>query len=165
MNKLYINLNEYSTKKQRVFRLLALGLLICILLIILSVLPLLLFGKSAEYLAIIIFIYLFLYFYFAWLSFKSKIYIKTDDNSIIIKFGIRNSSRDIILWDSIRKVRIGPTYIAFYKKSGRRRRYMLGWLPYAKVIEIKDGLIELFDSLGVEYEVVDFVRYQNEIEQ
>lgn len=161
MKEICIDLNEFSTKRQRVFRFLVFGLLICVSLILLSILFLSLLSKTIEYLVVVIIIYLILYFYFVWLSFKTKLFIRSDEGCIIFKFGIRNSSKDIIRWNTIRKVRIGPTYIAFYKKSGRRRRYMLGWLPYAKVIEIKDSLITLLERLGVDYEVVDFIRYQN----
>lgn len=165
MNDFFVNLNEYSTKKQKVFRTLIFGGLLFIGVMILSFLLLWFFNKAAEYLVATITVYLIIYFYFAWFSFKTKLYLKADKSCITIKFGIRNSSKDIILWDTIRKVRIGPTYIAFYKKSGRRRRYMLGWLPYAKVIEIKDNLIALLDSIGVDYEVVDFIRYQDKVER
>jgi len=161
MKDTYIDLNEYTTKKQRIFKLVVYGTLICVGLMFLSVALLYMNSSKLEYYLLLMPIYLLFYIYFLWVSLKASLFIKTDINSIVIKFGIRNSSRDIILWDSINKVRIGPTYISFFKKTGKRKRYMLGWLPYAKVIEIKDKLIEVFESNGISYEVVDFIRYEN----
>ncbi len=165
MDNLFIDLNEYSIKKQKLFRLIIFGALLCLLLLLFSILFLRYLNKPAEYLLITSFVYLALYFYFVWVSYKTKLFIKADEKCIILKFGIRSRSKDIILWDTIRKVRIGPTYIALMKKSGRRRRYMLGWLPYYKVIEIKDKLIDFLDTRNVDYEVVDFIKYQDKVER
>lgn len=157
---LYIDLNEYTTKKQRVFRLLIYETLICIGLMLLTVFLFFSFSSTIEYYLLVIPIYLLLYLYFVWISLKTNLFIKVNEDSIVLKFGIRNSSKDILLWDTIKNVRVGPTYISFYKKSGKRRRFMLGWLPYAQVIEIKDKLIDVFESKKIPYEVVDFIRYQ-----
>lgn len=161
MKDTYIDLNEFSTKKQRVFNLLIYGTLACVGLMILSVALLYMYSGTFEYNLLVMPIYLLLYIYFLWVSLKAKLFIKVDENSIVLKFGIRRSSRDIILWDSIKKVRVGPTYIAFFKKTGKKKRYMLGWLPYVKVIEIKDKLIEVFESNGIVYEVADFIKYEH----
>ncbi len=161
MNDLYIDLNEITTKKQRIFRLLIYETLVCVGLILLSVALLYMYNSKFEYYLFVIPVYLLLYIYFLWVSLKADLFIKADSSSIVIKFGVRNSSRDIILWDSIKKVRVGPTYISFFKKTGKRKRYMLGWLPYIKVIEIKDKLIEVFKSNGIAYEVVDFIKYEH----
>lgn len=156
-----IDLNEYSTKKQRVIRIIILGSLLSFVLMLFTVFLIISVQIGVEVLLITMVIYLMLYIYFVWVSFKTKLFIKVDGNSIVLKFGIRNSSKDVIMWDTIKKVRVGPTYISFYKKSGRRRRYMLGWLPYAKVIEIKDKLVDVFERKGITYEVADFIKFHS----
>ncbi|RPH30980.1 MAG: hypothetical protein EHM93_14945 [Bacteroidales bacterium] len=159
MVNFYIDLNEYSSKKPRIIRLLIFGAIVCLGFTITSLAIFLTLKSSLEWFFLIAASYIALYIYFAWVAFKTNIFVKANDNGIVFKFGIRNGSKDYILWDSIKKVKIGPAYITFFKKSGRRKRVQLGWLTYSRVVEIKDKVVALCDNKGITYEVVDFIRY------
>jgi hypothetical protein len=154
-----IDLDEYSSKKPRIIRLLIYGAFICLSLIAISFSISLAFRSYFENLLFITSIYLALYIYFAWITFKTKLFVRADDKGIVFKFGYHESSKNFIFWDSINGVRIGYAYITFYKKSGKQKRIQLGWLPYSKVLEIKEKFIEICESKGITYEIVDFIKY------
>ena len=62
------------------------------------------------------------------------------------------------MWDVIDKVRIGPTYITFFKKSGKGKKVQLGWLPYKKVVEIKERIQQCSNNKGIEVEIAEFSK-------
>jgi ubiquitin len=62
------------------------------------------------------------------------------------------------MWDVIKKIRLGPTYITFSKKSGKDKKVQLGWLPYTKVIEIKDKVNSFAQSKGIDIEIAEFSK-------
>lgn len=165
MKTYYIDLNEITRKRARTIKLLAIGAGVCILLIIVTFLVFLKYKSSLEWPLLFQTVYLSFYIYFAWIALKSKIYIKADGNGIVFKFGIRNRSKDHIIWEAVSKIKIGPTYITFFKKSGKRKRILLGWMPYKKVIEVKETVVELCDSKNIPCEIVEFERYVNEKEE
>lgn len=156
-----LDLNEYSKRKPRVIRLLIMGALVCLGFTIASLAIFLTLKSSLEWFFLIAAIYLALYIYFAWIAFKTKLYVKADENGIVFKFGIRENTKDFIIWDSIKKLRVGPAYVAFLKKSGKWKRIQLGWLHYTSVIEIKDKVVEVCRKKGISYEVVDFIKYSD----
>lgn len=135
----------------------------CLGLLFSSLAILITLNSSVEWFLLIASFYFGLYIYYAWITYKADLFIKGNDSYFEYKFGLLKNSKNFIYWEIVRKVKIGPAYIAFFKKSGRKRTVSISWLPYAKVIEIKDKLIQLCNNKKVTYEVVDFVRY-NEIE-
>ena len=117
---------------------------------------------SLEWISLIFAIYIALYIYFAWITLETKLFVKADNNGIEFKFGIRFSSKNYFIWDAVKNVRIGYAYIVIYKKSGRRNRVQLGWLPYGKVIEIKESLEGICRDKRIPCEKVDFIKYPKE---
>ena len=162
MKTYYIDLNEITRKRARAIRLLALGAGICLLLIVITFLVFLKNKSSLEWPLLLQTVYLLFYIYFTWITLKAKIYIKADSNGIVFKFGIRNRSKDYILWETVSRIKIGPTYITFLKRSGRKKKIPLGWMPYKKVIEVKETVVELSESKNIPYEIVEFERFINE---
>jgi len=161
MKNFNIDLNEYSSKKPRIIRLLFFGAIVCLSFILLSLSFFLTFKGPLEWFFLVLAVYLALYIYFAWVSYKTKLYVKADENGIMFKFGVLAYSNDFIIWDSITRVIIGPTYISFFKKSGKRRRIQLGWLHYSKVIAVKDNIVEVCKGRRISYEIVDFYKYSD----
>ena len=159
MKTFYIDLNESSSKKPRIIRLLAFGAMVCIAFILASIAVFLKYTSSFEWIFLISAIYVALYVYFAWITYKTKLYIKADVSGIDFKFGIRSNSGSYIIWDSVSKVRIGYAYIAFFKKSGRRKKIQLSWLPYSKVIEVKEKLEAFCKYKKIACEKIDFIDY------
>lgn len=159
MSDFYIDLNEFSSKKTRIVQLLVFGAIICVGFTLTSLSIFLTTNSSLEWFFLMAAIYVALYIYFAWLTFNAKLYVKADESGIEFKFGIRSKTANYINWSSISRLRIGYAYISFFKKSGRRRRIQLSWLPYCKVVEIKEKVIHLCKKRGVTYEIVDFIRY------
>lgn len=163
MTSFNIDLNEYSSKKPRVVRLLIFGAIICLAFTLSSLAIFLTLKSSLEWFFLIVAVYVALYIYFGWITFKTKLFVKADSKGIVFKFGIRTSFNDFIVWETVKKVRIGYAYITFFKKSGRRRKIQLGWLPYSKVIDIKDKVIEMCKQVDIEYEMADFIKYSKKI--
>jgi hypothetical protein len=154
-----IDLNEYSSKKSQIIKLLIYGAIVCISFMVISYSVFLQYRPYLENLFLISSIYLALYLYFAWITFNTKLFVKADTSGIEFKFGILKRSKDYIIWDTVKRIRIGPAYITFYKKSGRNKRIQLGWLPYSKVIEIKEKIVGICKAKEIEFEEVDFIRY------
>lgn len=159
MNSFYIDLNEMSSKKSKIKRLLIFGALMYFSLMLASISILNRLNSPLEWFFLIPAVYLALYIYYAWITFKADLFVKADNTNFEYKFGFLKHSKNTIIWDVVNKVKFGPTYIAFYKKSGRRKMVYLSWLPYAKVVEIKEKLMQLCDNKMIKYEVVDFIRY------
>jgi len=159
MKTYYIDLNEITRNRARTIKFLAFGAGVCLLLIIASFLIFFKYKSSKEWPLLLLTVYLALYVYFAWITLKAKIYIKADSNEIVFKFGIRNRSKDYILWETVNRIKIGPTYIIFFKRSGRRKKFLLSWMPYKKVIEVKETVVELSESKNIPCEIVEFERF------
>ena len=159
MSSFYIDLNEFSSKKPRIFRLLILGAIVCLSLVLSSLSIFLTMNSSLEWFFLIAAIYVALYIYFAWITFKTKLYVKADAKGIEFKFGIRSKTANYINWDLIKRIGIGYAYLSFVKKSGKRRRIQLGWLPYSKVVDIKEKVIEMCKYRGIAFEMIDFIKY------
>jgi phosphoglycerol transferase MdoB-like AlkP superfamily enzyme len=156
MEPFKINLNQMAETKGRYKRFL---LILAIILIIAAVITFSLFhhkndpGKwvflSFGSLAI-------MYIYFAYVGYVAKIYISADDFAIEYQFGFFMKAPTAIIWEVVDKVKIGPTYITFFKKSGRGKKIELGWLPYKKVVEIKERIQQYSEVKGIEIEVAEY---------
>jgi hypothetical protein len=87
---------------------------------------------------------------------KRKFYISGDDHALEYQFGFFSKVPEKIIWQTIKKVRIGPAYVAFYKRTGKRKVIQLSWLPYAKVVVIKDLIQKASTEKNIEIEIAEF---------
>lgn len=90
---------------------------------------------------------------FAFVGSKAKLYISADDYAIEYQFGFIVKTPTAIIWETVKKVKLGPTYITFFKRTGKGKKVAIGWLPYAKVIEIKDLIKHYAESKGIPTEI------------
>ncbi|NVO09716.1 MAG: hypothetical protein HXX16_07140 [Bacteroidales bacterium] len=165
MTSFYVDLNEASSKKPRIRRLLIFGATICLGFILFSLSIFLFFRSSLEWFFLVAGLYLVLYLYYAWVTYKTSLFVKADTVCFEYKFGSLKGSKSAILWDVVSKVKLGPAYVAFYKKSGRRKMVQLNWLPYSKVVEIKESLIKMCEFKNIEYQKVDLIKYTKKIKK
>lgn len=155
-----INLNEMSQKRKRLFRVWAYGAMAILVLAGLSLYFLQdMVGHSYWLIAVILLVYLAAYIYFTRVTIKTKLYIKSDEYALEYRFGVLSKSEQIIIWDVLTRVKIGPTYIAFYKRTGKRKVIRLGWLPYSKVVEIKDKIESVCNDKGIKYEIAQYNEF------
>ncbi len=97
-----------------------------------------------------------IFIYFGYTSYVAKLFINADEHALEYKFGFFGKVPDKIIWQTLSKVKLGPTYIAFYKRTGKRKIVQLGWLPYAKVIEIKNKVQAICEEKQIEIEIADY---------
>ena len=159
MESFYVDLNETSSKKPKIRKLLIFGAIVCLTFIPFSLSVFLTIENSLGWFFLASAFYIALYFYFTWLTYKTVLFIKADTYRFEYKFGLLNRSKNILVWDTISKVKIGPAYIRFFKRSGRRRTVYLNWLPYSKVIEIKELLIKMLEHKKIHYEKAEIIDY------
>jgi len=159
MKTFNIDLNESTSKEPRIRRLLIFGAIICVGFTLASLSIFLTLQSSLEWFFLIAAVYLALYIYYAWVAYKAELFVKSDTDNFEYKFGVLSSSKNVIMWNVVSKVKIGPAYVAFYKKSGRKKLVNLSWLPYSKVIEIKESVIQMCENKRIKYEKVDFIKY------
>lgn len=97
-----------------------------------------------------------LFGYFAYSGYIAKLYFSSDDYAIEYQFGFLKKRPITIIWQTINKVKIGPTYISFLKRSGRGKKIELGWLPYKKVLEIKERVQEYAKAKEINIEIAEY---------
>lgn len=165
MDSFYIDLNEMTNKKPRLIRMWLIGALIFALLFIVSFVILSSRNHKVEWYYVAGVVYFGLYMYFAWTAYTNKLYIQADNFALEYKFGLLPRSTKSIMWGTVTKVKIGPTYLNFYKKSGRKNTISLGWLPYNKVVEIKDDVEKMCKHLEIEVEISEFLKPDQEENQ
>lgn len=158
MEQFSIELNEISHKKAKLIRLWVGGAIVLIALIILSIKfavdKLTMFEMVAPTV-----VYISIYIYLAHRSYNAHIYIKSDEHAVVYKFGVLRKTVKSVIWDTITRVKLGPTYIAFYKRTGKKTVIQLGWLPYVKVREIKEKVCEVAQSKSIPCEWVEYKKY------
>jgi Ca2+/Na+ antiporter len=164
MNSFFVDLNDLSIKKPRIRRFLVLGAILCFVLMIASIALFLTFQSSLGWFVVMFATYFVFYVYYAWMSHKANLYVKADSTGFDYKFGLLKRSNNYIMWATISRIKIGPAYIRFIKKSGRRKLVQLNWLPYVKVIEIKDSLIKMCESKHIPFEKADIIDYSKKKE-
>lgn len=114
---------------------------------------------SQAVLYLLVALYLLQLSYFLYLLFagsRAKIFIGADDYALEYQFSMLRKVPEQIIWQTIKKVRLGPTYIAFFKRSGKKKVIALGWLPYAKVLDIKDRVRKICNEKEIAVEVADY---------
>ena len=89
---------------------------------------------------------------------NGKLYVRSDAQMLEYKLGHVRYAKQQLLWESIAKAKFGPTYIRFFKRTGRRKTLKLGWLPYELVVNIKQQLMSACDERGIAYEVAEFTK-------
>jgi hypothetical protein len=97
-------------------------------------------------------------FSFAFIGSKAKLYLRADDFAIEYQFGFLVKTPNAIIWETVKKVKLGPTYITFFKLTGKGKKVTIGWLPYAKVIEIKEKIKQYAESKGIPTEIGELVK-------
>lgn len=100
--------------------------------------------------------YALIFIYFGYVGYKAEMFINGDDYAIEYQFGFFKKVPEKVIWQTITKVKLGPTYIAFYKRTGKRKVIQFGWLPYAKVVEIKDKIHQIAKEKELEVEVAEY---------
>lgn len=101
-------------------------------------------------------IYFLLYIYFGFVGYNTKMFINGDDFALEYQFSFFKKVPDKIIWETVIKVKLGFTYIAFYKRTGKRKVIQIGWLPYSKVKEIKNNVNSLCNEKGIDVEVAKY---------
>jgi hypothetical protein len=158
MESFNINLNQTTETGNRYKKFLVILMVLFLAAAILSFLILNQQNDPREWIFLAFGIYGLGFIYFAYAGCKAKIYFKADDFAIEYQFGFFLKTPTSIMWDVIKKIRLGPTYITFSKKSGKDKKVQLGWLPYTKVIEIKDKVNSFAQSKGVDIEIAEFSK-------
>lgn len=158
MEMFFIELNELSHKKSRLIRFWLGGAIILIVLLLLSILFIENAFTRLEILLPIV-AYFAVYIYFTYKSYYSQMYISSDNYALEYKFGMLSKQVKTIIWDTITKVKFGPTYVAFFKRSGKKNTISLGWLPYAKLKEIKEKICEVANEKGIPCEWAEYKRF------
>ena len=162
MEPFSINLNQMTDKGSRYKRLL---ITLALSFVATSVVAYLLFlrdSKISEWITIIWGVYLLLYIYFGYVGYNSKMFIKGDDFAFEYQFGFFKKVPQIIIWETVTKIKLGFTYIAFYKKTGKRKVIKIDWLPYSKVKEIKNKVNSICKEKGIEVEVAEYHKEEAE---
>jgi hypothetical protein len=113
-------------------------------------------GNPIEWIFLINIIYGALLVLTGYWGHKRKFYINGDDYALEYQFGFFSKVPEKIIWQTIKKVRIGPAYVAFYKRTGKRKVIQLSWLPYAKVVQIKDLIQKASSEKNIEIEIAEF---------
>lgn len=101
-------------------------------------------------------IYALVFIYFGYMGYKAKLYINADEYALEYRFGFFGKVPEKVIWQTLSKVKFGPTYLAFYKRTGKRKVVQLGWLPYAKVVEIKDKVQHICTEKEIVVEVAEY---------
>ncbi|MDD2562728.1 MAG: hypothetical protein PHU27_00735 [Salinivirgaceae bacterium] len=158
MESFNVNLNKTSEKGGRYKRFLIIisAVLIGITLITFTIFYL--NGVHNKSVYIIPACYLITFIYFAFKGRKTALYINADLVALEYQLGFYRHAPIAILWQTIKKVKLGPTYISFFKRSNKRKTIYLGWLPYTKIIEIKSNVERMCKTLNIDIEYGEIIR-------
>jgi len=159
-----INLNQMSDKGNRYKRLILIMAIIFLVTSALTYWLLSINNNPSEWIFLGLGVYFLLFIYFGYVGYNSKMFINCDDFALEYQFGFFSKVPDKIIWETLTKVKLGFTYVAFYKKTGKRKVIQVGWLPYQKVKEIKNKVHEICDEKGIKVEVAEY-HYEEEFEK
>lgn len=155
MEPFSINLNQMADKGARYKRLLVI-LTITFAITSAGIYLLLLKGGKNEWQFLGWALYFLLYLYFGYVGYNTKMFINADDFALEYQFGFFKKVPQKIIWETVSKVKLGFTYVAFYKKSGKRKVIKIGWLPYAKVKEIKNMINSICEEKNIEVSIAEY---------
>ena len=156
MEPFSINLNQMADKGSRYKRLL---LILALIFLATSAIAFWLLYKKEnpiEWIFLGLGIYSLLFIYFGYVGYNTKMFINGDDFALEYQFGFFKKVPEKIIWETLTKVKLGFTYIAFLKKTGRRKVIKVGWLPYQKVKEIKNYVQAICDEKKIKVEVAEY---------
>lgn len=159
-----INLNQMADKGSRYKRLIS---ILAIIFLLTSAIIFWIFYKKdnpIEWIFLGLGVYFLLFIYFAYVGYNAKMFINCDDFALEYQFGFFKKVPDKIIWETLTKVKLGFTYLAFYKKSGKRKLIKVGWLPYQKVKQIKNKVQEICDEKGIKVDIAEY-HYEEENEE
>lgn len=156
MEAFSINLNQMADKGNRYKRLLF--ILALVFLITSAITFWILYKKDnpIEWIFLGLGVYFLLFIYFGYVGYNTKMFINGDDFALEYQFGFFKKVPEKIIWETLTKVKLGFTYIAFFKKTGRRKVIKVGWLPYQKVKEIKNNVQAICDEKKIKVEVAEY---------
>lgn len=164
MKPFSISLSEMTEKGTRFKRLL---IILSSVFIATSLVAYFLFlkGNNSNIWIILAFgVYLLLYVYFGFVGYNKKMFVSGDVFAFEYQFGFFSKVPSIIIWETVTKVKLGFTYIAFYKKTGKRKLIKIGWLPYSKVKEIKNMVNSICIEKGIEVVIAEYHK-EEELEE
>ncbi|HON19474.1 MAG TPA: hypothetical protein PK990_09980 [Salinivirgaceae bacterium] len=152
MKSFYINLNESAEKGTRYRKFLMYSSAALVLMLLLTFV--ILYNSKVDTLWYYILpgLYVLIFIYLAFAGYQSHLYISADERALEYQLGFHRRAPLAIFWQSISKVKIGPTYISFYKQSGRKKTLQLGWLSYQKLVEVKSKIEALCKNLNIPIE-------------
>ncbi|PLX23730.1 MAG: hypothetical protein C0597_00595 [Marinilabiliales bacterium] len=101
-------------------------------------------------------IYFLAYIYFGFVGYSKEMFVNVDEFALEYQFGFFRKVPEKIIWETVTKVKLGFTYVAFYKKTGRRKVMEIGWLPYSKLKEIKNHVHSFCKEKGIEVEEAEY---------
>jgi len=158
MEPFSINLNQMAERGGRYKRFIVILAILFIAISVISFLILYRKDDPKEWIFAALGVYVVLFIYFAFVGYRAKLFINGDDHALEYQFGFFNKVPDKIIWETLSKVKLGPTYLAFFKRTGRRKLVQIGWLPYAKVIEIKSKVQNVCEEKGIELEIAEYQK-------
>jgi len=92
-------------------------------------------------------------------------YIRCDDFALEYQFGFFKKVPEKIIWETLDKVKLGFTYITFFKKSGRKKVLKIGWVPYEKLRKIKNNVHSFCTEKRIPVEVAKYQEEEKEEEE
>lgn len=149
MELFHIDLNEMAHRRSRLYKACSTGALVLIVLSVATVVLLDDTAKGTRLSLIVPIVYTILYIYYVWFASQTKLYIQANEHAVRFSLGMVRHTSQTIMWGTVGKVRLGPTYVAFYKHTGKRKVFRLGWLPYAKVVEVKEQVGRACEFKGI----------------
>lgn len=155
MDAFAINLNSTAKKGGKYRRFLVITSSILILLFIVTAAIFFGYGVFNKWLLILYGVYIISYFYALLASYDAKIYIKADKYALSYHFAYYRRAPTVIVWNTVKRVKLGPTYLEFFKLSGKSKRINLGWISYKELMSVKSKVKNLALSLGIEVDYVE----------
>jgi len=110
-------------------------------------------------------VYFLLFLYFGYIGYNAKMYIRCDDFALEYQFGFFKKVPEKIIWETLDKVKLGFTYITFFKKSGRKKVLKIGWVPYEKLRKIKNNVHSFCTEKRIPVEVAKYQEEEKEEEE
>ena len=121
MKSFSINLNQMADKGSRYKKLLF--TLALIFLITSAIIFWILYRKEnpIEWIFLGLGVYFLLFMYFGYVGYNTKMFINVDDFAFEYQFGFFKKVPGKIIWETVTKVKLGFTYIAFFKRTGKKQ--------------------------------------------
>lgn len=159
MDTFAVNLNYAAKRGGKYLRFLVVSSLVLIVLFVLTSIFFLKYGQFNKWLFILYGVYIVSYFYALLASYNARIYIKANKYALSYHFLYYRKAPFVIVWKTVKTVKIGPTYLEFFKLTGKSKRINIGWISYKELMIVKKRVESLARNLGIE---VNRVEIQNQ---